>query len=122
MPPEPDGASDGSFEGTSGPAGQVEPGIDDWRRGRSVEALAAELRRDVPFEVAQVRLLHRRPDREAALAAVSGLVPPPGEADREVLVEAVVRAGGTAQKVRVTTAGAMLTVLALVVRNVLRGR
>lgn len=94
-----------------------------WRRDRTVEALATELRRDVQFEFAQVGFLHRRPDLQAATAAIDDLVPPPTPEDRTVLAEAIVRAGSTAQKVRVTTAaGAVLTVLALVLRNVLRGR
>lgn len=96
---------------------------DDWRRGRSVDALAHELRRDVQFEMSQAAFLHRRPDGETSKALVAELVPPPSAEDAEVLAEAIVRAGSTAQKVRVTTAaGALLTVLALVVRNVLRGR
>jgi hypothetical protein len=94
-----------------------------WRRGRSVEVLAAELRRDLPFEIGQARFLHRRPDTGAAAAVVAELEPPPEGEDAEVLAEAIVRAGATARKVRVTTAaGAVLTVFALVLRNVLRGR
>jgi hypothetical protein len=103
-------------------AGTAEP-APGWRRGRSVEALAAELRRDVQFELAQTRFLHRRPDPAASAAAVGELVPPPGPADREILAEAILRAGSAARRVRVTTAaGALLTVFALVLRNILRGR
>jgi hypothetical protein len=101
---------------------QTETDPADWRHGRSVEALAAELRRDVTFELASVRFLHRRPDDGTALGAVLELQPKPAPADAEVLAEAIVRAGGSARTVRMTTAGAVLTVLALVVRNVLRGR
>lgn len=94
-----------------------------WRRDRSAEQLAAELRRDVHFELSQSTLLHRRPDEAAAREAVGALVPAPDEADCALIVAAVVRAGGGARKVRATTGiGAVVTVFALVLRNVLRGR
>ena len=54
---------------------------------------------------------------------IDRLDPVPVEGDAAVLVEAVVSAGATAQRVRTTTVfGAVLTVAALVVRNILRGR
>ncbi|HLI14859.1 MAG TPA: hypothetical protein VKV23_02245 [Acidimicrobiales bacterium] len=92
-------------------------------RGRDVEALASEFRRAAQFEVAQAAFLHRRPDAATAAAVVGRLQPPPSEGEAAVLTEALVRAGSSAQRVRtVTTAGALVTVLALVLRNVLRGR
>lgn len=94
-----------------------------WRRGRDASGVAAELRRNAQFEMSQAGFLHRRPDAGAAREVVATLSPVPSEDDAELLVEAVVRAGATAQKVRATTVvGAVLTVAALVVRNVLRGR
>jgi hypothetical protein len=102
-------------------SGEDSPG--DWRRERSAEQLAAELRRDIHFELSQSAFLYRRPGEEAAQEAVAALVPAPSEEDAALLVAAVVRAGGGARKVRATTgAGAVVTVFALVLRNVLRGR
>lgn len=96
---------------------------DDWRRGRDGALLAAELRRTAEFEIVQAAFLHRRPSEADARAVVHRLVPEPVEADATLLLEAIVRAGASAQKVRATTlGGALLTVAALVVRNVLRGR
>lgn len=98
-------------------------GASDWRAGRSVEALASEFRRDAQFEVAQAAFLHRRPNHDSAAELVALLVPAPSPEDAEMIVEAIVRAGATAQKVRATTlAGGVLTVSALAFRNVLRGR
>jgi hypothetical protein len=58
-----------------------------------------------------------------ASGIVATLVPAPSDEDAELLVNAIVRAGATAQRVRATTAvGASVTVVALVVRGVLRGR
>jgi hypothetical protein len=95
----------------------------EWRRERSAEGLASELRRDIHFELNQTTLLHRRPSEEAARDAVSALVPAPSDEDADLLVAAVVRAGGRARTVRATTGvGAMITVFALVLRNILRGR
>ncbi|HVC24214.1 MAG TPA: hypothetical protein VND23_00520 [Acidimicrobiales bacterium] len=103
-----------------------QPGDGDtetWRRGRSAEQIASELRRDVHFEISQSTFLYRRPDETDAAEAVATLVPSPGEEDTALLVAAVVRAGERARRVRATTgAGAVVTVFALVLRNVLRGR
>jgi hypothetical protein len=100
--------------------------VDDaaqWRGGRDVAALASEFRRDAQFELAQARFLHHRPKTEQARRLVSGLEPRPLEDDEDLLVEAIVQAGATAQRVRTTTAaGALLTVLALVIRNIVRRR
>lgn len=94
-----------------------------WRRDRSAEQIAAALRRDVHFELSQSAFLYRRPDEAAARAAVDALDPAPDPEDAALLVAAVVRAGERARRVRATTgAGAVVTVFALVLRNVLRGR
>ena len=54
---------------------------------------------------------------------IEKLEPVPDDQDAALLVEAVVSAGSTAQRVRATTVlGAVLTIMALVVRNILRGR
>lgn len=96
---------------------------DGWRRQRSVEQIAAEFRRDVHFELNQSTFLYRRPDENTARQAVAGLVPAPDEADVALLVAAIVRAGGGARKLRAGTGiGAIVTVCALVLRNILRGR
>lgn len=96
---------------------------DDWRRGRDEAILAQELRRQAEFEIIQAAFLHRRPSPSEAREVVDRLVPAPVEADAELLAAAIVRAGGTAQKVRATTLlGAVMTVAALVLRNILRGR
>lgn len=101
--------------------GATYPG--EWRHGRDADALASEFRRAAQFEIAQARFLHRRPDDVEARSVVDHLIPELTEADAEIVVEAIVRAGATAQRVRATTAvGAVLTVFALVLRNVLRGR
>ncbi len=101
--------------------GAVYPG--EWRRGRDAGALASEFQRAAKFEMAQAAFLHRRPSLEEARELVDRLVPAPVEADAELLATAVVRAGATAQKVRISTlAGALLTVGALVLRNIVRGR
>ena len=85
--------------------------------------MASEFRRDRKFEVVQAALLHHRPDARGTREIVDRLVPAPIESDAELLVEAVVHAGATARRVRTTTAaGAMVTVSALVLRNILRGR
>jgi len=77
----------------------------------------------VHFEISQSTFLYRRPDETDAAEAVATLVPSPGEEDTALLVAAVVRAGERARRVRATTgAGAVVTVFALVLRNVLRGR
>jgi hypothetical protein len=95
----------------------------DWLHGRTAEALASEFRRDAQFELVQARYLHRRPDATSARALVDQLVPRPNEDDTELLASAVVRAGVTAQRVRTSGAiGASITVLALVLRNILRCR
>ena len=94
-----------------------------WLHGRDAEALAHEFRRDAQFEVAQAAYLHRRPDADGARLVVESLVPLPTESDAELLIDAIVRAGSTARKLRATTAlGATVTVFALVFRNILRGR
>ena len=96
---------------------------DDWLHGRTSEALASEFRRDAQFELVQARFLHRRPNAESARLLVDTLVPKPTEGDTELLANAIVRAGVTAQRVRTTGAiGASITVVALVLRNVLRRR
>lgn len=116
------------WEGQLSDAADVEGGLDagGWRRERSVEQLASELRRDVHFELSQSTFGYRRPDEQTAREAVAGLVPAPDEADEALLVAAVVRAGGGARTLRATTGigavGAVVTVFALVLRNVLRGR
>jgi hypothetical protein len=95
----------------------------EWLQGRDASAIAREFRRDAQFAVAQGAFLHRRPGEGEAREIVERLVPAPIEADETVLVEAVVRAGATAQRVRTTTvAGAILTVAALAIRNILRRR
>ena len=94
-----------------------------WLRGRDKDSIASELRRDAQFELGQARFLHHRPDATLAREVVDRLVPVPVEADADVLVDALVAAGATAQRVRATTAlGAVITVFALVLRNILRGR
>ncbi len=94
-----------------------------WRRDRTVEQLASELRRDLRFELNQSTFLSRRPDEGAARAAVASLVPAPSPQDADLLVWVLVRAGERARRVRATTGvGAVVTVFALVLRNVLRGR
>lgn len=96
---------------------------DDWRRGRDESMLAGEFRRAAQFELSQTAFLHRRPSEADAREVVERLVPAPVEHDADLLVGAIVRAGATAQKVRATTAvGATVTVAALVLRNILRGR
>ena len=95
----------------------------EWRRGRDSGAIAHEFRRDTQFAVAQAAFLLRRPDAGVARAVIERLEPVPVEADTALLVEAVVHAGATAQKVRATTVlGAVVTIAALVLRNILRGR
>ncbi len=95
----------------------------DWRRERSAEQLAAELRRDVHFELSQSTFLHRRPDERTVREAAASLVPAPDPRDEDLLVAAFVRAGGGARTVRSATGvGAVVTVCALVLRNILRGR
>ena len=95
----------------------------DWMHGRDASAIAREFRRDAQFAVAQGSFLLRRPGEPEAREIVERLVPGPVEGDEEVLVEAVVRAGAAAQRVRATTViGAILTVVALAVRNILRRR
>lgn len=95
----------------------------DWQHGRDASELAHEFRRDAQFEMAQAAFLHHRPDDALARELVDHLVPAPTEADTDLLAEAIVRAGTTAQRVRATTVGgAVLTVAALAVRNILRGR
>ena len=101
--------------------GATYPG--EWLHGRDAEALASEFRRATQFEIAQARFLHWRPDPAAARAVVDQLIPELIETDAQLVVAAIVRAGQTARRVRTTTAaGAMLTVFALVLRNILRGR
>jgi hypothetical protein len=95
----------------------------DWQHGRNADALASEFRRDAQFELVQARFLHHRPDAASALLVVGQLVPTPNESDTELLATAVVRAGLTAQRVRATgVIGASITVIALVLRNILRRR
>ncbi|MCU1488810.1 MAG: hypothetical protein JWM85_215 [Acidimicrobiaceae bacterium] len=95
----------------------------DWQRGRDGDALASEFRRAAQFEVTQAAFLHRRPSPTQAREVVDRLVPAPVESDAELLSGAIVRAGTSAQRVRATTAiGAVVTVAALVLRNILRGR
>jgi hypothetical protein len=96
---------------------------DSWTHGRDAHAIAAEFRRDAQFEIAQARFLLRRPKEEAARTIVTTLDPAPSDADSELLVAAIVRAGATAQRIRATTvASGGLTVLALVIRGILRRR
>ncbi|MGD0743291.1 MAG: hypothetical protein ABSA31_08420 [Acidimicrobiales bacterium] len=95
----------------------------EWRRGRDSGAIAHEFRRDTQFAVAQAAFLLRRPDERGAREVIEKLEPVPDDQDAALLVEAVVSAGSTAQRVRATTVlGAVLTIMALVVRNILRGR
>lgn len=102
---------------------QGEPYPCEWLRGRDAEGIAHEFRRDAQFAVAQAAFLLRRPDARVARAIIERLEPVPVEADTALLVEAVVSAGATAQKVRATTVlGAVMTIAALVLRNILRGR
>jgi hypothetical protein len=102
---------------------QGEPYPCEWRRDRDAAAFAHEFRRDAQFAVAQAAFLLRRPDARVAREVVEKLEPAPVDVDTAVLVEAVVSAGSTAQRVRTTTVfGAILTIAALVVRNILRGR
>ena len=90
---------------------------------RDASAIAREFRRDAQFAVAQGAFLLKRPGEAQAREIVERLMPAPTESDEAVLVEAVVRAGATAQRVRATTViGAILTVVALAIRNVLRRR
>jgi hypothetical protein len=91
--------------------------------GRDPQTIAAEFRKDAQFEISQARFLLRRPNAENAAEVVRTLVPAPSPTDTETLIAAIVRAGATAQRVRVTTAAsAGLTVTALVVRSILRRR
>lgn len=91
--------------------------------GRDAHAIAVEFRKDAQFEISQARFLLRRPNESIAQAVVSTLAPTPTAEDADLLVAAIVRAGATAQRVRVTTAAsAGLTVVALVTRSVLRRR
>lgn len=98
-------------------------GDDSWVRGRDALAIAAEFRRDAQFEIAQARFLLRRPKEEIARTIVGQLEPRPSDPDVELIVAAIVRAGATAQRIRATTlASGGLTVLALVIRSILRRR
>jgi hypothetical protein len=95
----------------------------EWLGGRDATSIAHEFRRAAQFEVSQAAFLHRKPDAALARSLVDQLVPSPIEHDAELLTDAIVRAGQSAQRVRATTAiGAVVTVFALVLRNVLRGR
>jgi hypothetical protein len=95
----------------------------EWLGGRDATSIAHEFRRAAQFEVSQASFLHRKPDAALARSLVDQLVPSPVERDAELLTDAIVRAGASAQRVRATTAiGAVVTVFALVLRNVLRGR
>jgi hypothetical protein len=95
----------------------------EWLEGRDGSAIASEFRRDAQFEIAQAAFLHRRPNEDDAREVIEHLVPMPTESDSDLLAQAIVLAGATAQKVRATTvAGALVTVFALVLRNILRGR
>jgi hypothetical protein len=99
------------------------PEGESWTRGRDAHAVAVEFRRDAQFEMSQARFLLRRPNEENAREIVATLDPRPSDEDAQLLVAAIVRAGATAQRVRATTAAsAGLTVLALVVRGILRRR
>jgi hypothetical protein len=94
-----------------------------WLNGRDTTAIAHEFRRAAQFEASQAAFLHRRPDAELARSVVDQLVPSPIEHDAEILVDAIVSAGASAQRFRATAAaGAVVTVFAIVARNVLRGR
>jgi hypothetical protein len=93
----------------------------EWLRGRDASAIAREFRRDAQFAVAQSSFLLRRPGEDQAREVVERLVPAPVESDEALLVEAVVRAGAAAQRVRATTVlGALLTIAALTIRSLLR--
>lgn len=82
-----------------------------------------EFRRDAQFAVAQSAFLLRRPGEDQAREIVERLVPAPVESDEALLIEAVVRAGAAAQRVRATTVvGALLTIAALTIRSLLRRR
>ncbi len=95
----------------------------EWRRGRDADVIAHEFRRDAQFAVAQAAFLLRRPDAQVARQVIDRLEPVPAEADAVILADAVVSAGATAQRVRATTVvGAVITIAALVLRNILRGR
>ncbi len=95
----------------------------DWLRGRDASAIAREFRRDAQFAVAQSAFLLRRPGEDQAREIVERLVPAPVESDEALLIEAVVRAGAAAQRVRATTVvGALLTIAALTIRGLLRRR
>ncbi len=95
----------------------------EWQRGRDVHALASQFRRDSQFELAQAGFLHRRLSPFEARDAVDHLSPLPALEDAELITDAIVRASSTARRVRTTTAaGAGVTVLALVLRNILRKR
>lgn len=99
------------------------PSPEEWQRGRDEGAIAGELRRTAEFEIVQAAFLHRRPTKLEADAVVDQLVPAPSATDAELLSAAIVRAGATARRVRFSTiAGAAVTVGALALRNVLRGR
>lgn len=85
--------------------------------------IAHEFRRDAQFAVAQAAFLLRRPDAQVARQVIDRLEPVPAEADAVILADAVVSAGATAQRVHATTVvGAVITIAALVLRNILRGR
>lgn len=94
-----------------------------WRGGRDTHALASQFRRDPQFELAQAGLLHRRLSPFEAREAVDHLEPLPNATDAELLTDALVRASSTARRVRTTTAAsAVVTIVALMIRNSLRKR
>jgi hypothetical protein len=98
-------------------------GDSDWRRDRDTHALASYFRRDPQFELAQAGLLHRRLSPFEVRDAVDHLDPLPSLRDAELLTDALVRASSTARRVRTTTAaGAVVTISALMLRNILRKR
>ena len=67
---------------------------------RSAEELAKEFRSDVQFHVAQAAFFLTQPDVQLITRIVEELAPPPEGEELQILIDAMMLAGGSTRKVR----------------------
>jgi len=91
--------------------------------GCSIEMLISQFTSDKSFRKLQMLSLKRMPDFEILSSSVKSLIPYPTDEETAMITTALLRADkGNKMLKKTTVIGAIFTVVALSVRNILRGR
>jgi len=89
----------------------------------TIDMLISKFRTDKSFRKLQMLSMSRMPDFEILFSSVKSLIPCPTDGEAAMITTALLRADkGNKMLKKTTVIGAIFTVVALSVRNILRGR